>query len=113
TGEVAREPPLGRRAVVGGQLRGTFERQFSRTSELVAGVDQLERVLDRGRRQQPAGQLGRDTRATETLALLQNADQVLGQRDVVDQADSLEPLDLVPDDLVRELARAEHAFELS
>ena len=94
--EVRGQPPDGRFAVVARELARPLDGDVTGSSELVAGVDELERVLDRGRREQASGELCGDAGAAEALALLEGADEVLRECEIVDETRSFETLDLVP-----------------
>ena len=111
--QVAREATLGGLAIVGGQLRGALHGEVARPCEFVAGVDQFEGVFDCGRRQQSPGQLAGDGGAPQPLAFLEHTDQILGERDVVDEPHPLESLDLVLDHVVGKLTRPQGALELA
>ena len=111
--EVRGEPPDGGLTVVAGELSGALNGHVAGPGELVSGVDEFERVFDRGRRQQAPGELGGDARPAETLAFLEGADEVLGQREIVDEAGPLEALDFGRDDVVVEFFRAERTLHLA
>src|SRR5262245_48847797 len=82
--QVAAQSAHRRIAVETAQLAGALARELFGPGQLVAAVDELERVLDRRRGEHAPGELGGDRRAPEPLAFLQRRDERLRERGVVD-----------------------------
>lgn len=110
--EIARQAPFGRLVVVGPELPRALLGELKCPRPLIVVAEFGDGVVDHGLVDVTAPQFGHDRLPAQTFTFVLGSDERLGEGGIVDEAGTLESLDLVSHYLIVKITGAQEVLEL-